>query len=78
MPLLFSTATMSLERIPLDKFLENFSDTTGTLFHLQDFVELVTEALCSELSSVALGAKIISVSDEFFAEAYHLLLVEVC
>lgn len=59
MPVLFSTTTMSLERIPLDRFLEKFSDTT-------------------ELSSVSLGARIISVSDEFFAEAYHLLLVEVC
>lgn len=57
MPVLFSTTTMSLERIPLDRFLEKFSDTT-------------------ELSSVSLGARIISVSDEFFAEAYHLLLVE--
>lgn len=30
----------------------------------------------TELSSVALGGEIIQVSDEFFAEAYHLLLVE--
>ena len=30
-----------------------------------------------ELSSVALGGQICSVSDEFFAEAHHLLLVEV-
>ncbi|KAI6121399.1 galactose-binding domain-like protein [Pisolithus sp. B1] len=30
----------------------------------------------AELSSVALGGKIVKVSDEFFAEAYHLLLVE--
>jgi hypothetical protein len=30
-----------------------------------------------ELSSVALGGKIVSVSDEFFAEAFHLILVEV-
>lgn len=30
----------------------------------------------TELSSVALGGKIVQVSDEFFAEAYHLLLVE--
>ncbi|OBZ68291.1 putative allantoicase [Grifola frondosa] len=30
-----------------------------------------------ELSSVALGGTVVSVSDEFFAEAYHLLLVEV-
>ena len=30
-----------------------------------------------ELSSIALGGKIVSVSDEFFAEAFHLILVEV-
>ncbi|TFY80894.1 hypothetical protein EWM64_g3118 [Hericium alpestre] len=30
----------------------------------------------TELSSVAIGGKIIEVSDEFFAEAFHLLLVE--
>ncbi|KAF9653807.1 allantoicase [Thelephora ganbajun] len=29
-----------------------------------------------ELSSVALGGRVTSVSDDFFAEAYHLLLVE--
>jgi len=33
--------------------------------------------LCAkELSSVALGGKVVSVSDEFFAEAFHLILVE--
>ncbi|KAI0374057.1 allantoicase [Pilatotrama ljubarskyi] len=41
--------------------LENFKDTFSTAI---------------ELSSVALGGQIISVSDEFFAEAFHLLLVE--
>ncbi|KAJ4001585.1 galactose-binding domain-like protein [Lentinula boryana] len=30
----------------------------------------------TELSSVALGGRVLSVSDEFFAEAFHLLLVE--
>ncbi|KIJ67988.1 hypothetical protein HYDPIDRAFT_83734 [Hydnomerulius pinastri MD-312] len=30
----------------------------------------------TELSSVALGGKVVKVSDEFFAEAFHLLLVE--
>jgi len=29
-----------------------------------------------EISSVALGGGVTSVSDEFFAEAFHLLLVE--
>lgn len=27
---------------------------------------------------MALGGRIVAVSDEFFAEAFHLLLVEVC
>lgn len=31
----------------------------------------------TELSSVALGGSVASVSDEFFAEAFHLLLVQV-
>ncbi|KZT26690.1 allantoicase [Neolentinus lepideus HHB14362 ss-1] len=35
-----------------------------------------TFATAIELSSVALGGRIVSVSDEFFAEAYNLLLVE--
>uniref|UniRef100_A0A0W0FHD9 Allantoicase domain-containing protein n=1 Tax=Moniliophthora roreri TaxID=221103 RepID=A0A0W0FHD9_MONRR len=30
----------------------------------------------TELSSVAIGGRVLSVSDEFFAEAFHLLLVE--
>ncbi|KAI0930256.1 hypothetical protein AcV5_007017 [Taiwanofungus camphoratus] len=41
--------------------IDKFSDTFSTAI---------------ELSSVALGGSIVSVSDEFFAEAYHLLLVE--
>ncbi|KAI0630338.1 Allantoicase [Trametes polyzona] len=41
--------------------LEKFKDTFSTAI---------------ELSSVALGGQVISVSDEFFAEAFHLLLVE--
>ncbi|KAF9010532.1 allantoicase [Cyathus striatus] len=35
-----------------------------------------TFSTTTELSSVALGGRIVSVSDQFFAEAYHLLLVE--
>lgn len=31
----------------------------------------------AELSSVALGGSVVSVSDEFFADAFNLLLVEV-
>ncbi|CAL1707370.1 unnamed protein product [Somion occarium] len=41
--------------------LEQFPETFGTTI---------------ELSSVALGGSIVAVSDEFFAEAFHLLLVE--
>ncbi|KAG7098760.1 hypothetical protein E1B28_000669 [Marasmius oreades] len=33
-------------------------------------------ASTTELSSCALGGRVVSVSDEFFAEAFHLLLVE--
>ncbi|KAF7361671.1 putative allantoicase [Mycena venus] len=33
-------------------------------------------ATFTELSSVALGGRVLSVSDDFFAEAFHLLLVE--
>ncbi|KAJ7496105.1 galactose-binding domain-like protein [Mycena galericulata] len=40
---------------------------------LDDFSEF---AGTTELSSVALGGRVVSVSDDFFAEAYHLLLVE--
>ncbi|KAG8800263.1 Allantoicase, partial [Serendipita sp. 399] len=32
--------------------------------------------LFTEISSVALGGRVLSVSDDFFAEAFHLLLVE--
>ncbi|KAK7053451.1 Allantoicase [Paramarasmius palmivorus] len=41
--------------------LEKFSDAFGAT---------------TELSSVAIGGRVLSVSDEFFAEAFHLLLVE--
>ncbi|PPR05855.1 hypothetical protein CVT26_010135 [Gymnopilus dilepis] len=41
---------------------------------LQDFEEKFSAF--TELSSVALGGRIVAVSDEFFAEAFHLLLVE--
>ncbi|KIK67227.1 hypothetical protein GYMLUDRAFT_37305 [Collybiopsis luxurians FD-317 M1] len=41
---------------------------------LDNFNEIF--ASCTELSSVALGGRVLSVSDEFFAQAFHLLLVE--
>ncbi|KAH9858744.1 allantoicase [Lenzites betulinus] len=45
-----------------------------TQIPLEKFKDTFSTAI--ELSSVALGGQIISVSDEFFAEAFHLLLVE--
>lgn len=41
---------------------------------LDDFKDPFSTSI--ELSSVALGGHVVSVSDEFFAEAFHLLLVE--
>ncbi|KAF8813811.1 allantoicase [Phlegmacium glaucopus] len=41
---------------------------------LNDFNEKFSSL--TELSSVALGGRIVAISDEFFAEAFHLLLVE--
>lgn len=38
---------------------------------------VISNRYFKELSSIALGGKIVSVSDEFFAEASQLLLVEV-
>lgn len=46
-------------QIPLDKFQEEFKDTS------------------TEVSSVALGGRIVGFSDEFFAEAENLIKVEV-
>ncbi|EIW63327.1 allantoicase [Trametes versicolor FP-101664 SS1] len=45
-----------------------------TQIPLEKFQETFSTAI--ELSSVALGGEIVSVSDEFFAEAFHLLQVE--
>ncbi|KAF8904462.1 allantoicase [Gymnopilus junonius] len=41
---------------------------------LQEFDEKFSSL--PELSSVAIGGRVVAVSDEFFAEAFHLLLVE--
>lgn len=76
---------MSYTQIPLEKFQETFSTAIGAsdLLILPLFARLGTSthaksASCvTELSSVALGGEIVSVSDEFFAEAFHLLQVEV-
>jgi allantoicase len=64
---------MTFERISLDKYSEAFLNTTGKT--LDD--RYLRSDHCQELSSVTLGGKVISVSDEFFAEAFHLILVEV-
>ncbi|GJE92195.1 allantoicase and ureidoglycolate lyase domain-containing protein [Phanerochaete sordida] len=47
---------------------------TAEQIPLEDFAKHFATAI--ELSSVALGGQVCSVSDEFFAEAHHLLLVE--
>ena len=71
-------AEMSFERVSLDKFAETFSTTIGTCV-TRVFPESPADNTArAELSSVALGGQVCSVSDEFFAEAYQLLLVEVC
>ena len=46
-------------------------------FHPIQFYHTHLTRKSSELSSVALGGRVISVSDDFFAGAFHLLLVEV-
>jgi len=40
-------------------------------------IVLSSEQASTELSSVSIGGQVVNVSDEFFAEAYQLLLVEV-
>lgn len=44
-------------------------------YHILDTLVAVELTLPTELSSVALGGTVTSVSDELFAEAFHLLLV---
>lgn len=68
-------ATMVETRRPLEKFKDELSLYTGSRSLCQYVLSLLTAPL--ELSSEALGATITSVSDEFFAEAFHLLKVEV-
>jgi hypothetical protein len=73
------------EAIPLERFQEVFKDTsTGqsefVVFRIpqtQANVSLYSLRNDAEVSSVALGGKIVSFSDEFFAEASNLLKVEV-
>ncbi len=73
---------MSYNRIPLDDFKDPFSTSIGKSDNRsQPRVPLkpvrFRRTNNPELSSVALGGHVVSVSDEFFAEAFHLLLVEV-
>jgi len=65
---------MSFQRVALKDFYNHF---IGECFTITNRPLSYSAISLSELSSVALGGKVISVSDEFFAEAYHLLLVEV-
>lgn len=65
----------SFEQIPLEDFTKAFSSTIGAYVGLSKPERPLTSHL--ELSSVAIGGQVVSVSDEFFAEAFHLLLVEV-
>jgi len=66
---------MASERVALELFTSRFANVTGMFMSL--FYEVPIITLPSELSSIALGGRVTSVSDEFFAEAHHLLLVEV-
>lgn len=69
---------MEVERVALSDFSSRFSTFTGEPTSLLFFVVWVPDVgIAVELSSVALGGRIVGVSDEFFAEAYQLLLVEV-
>ncbi|KAI8993038.1 allantoicase [Trametes punicea] len=54
--------------------IQRSSVMSYTQVPLENFKETFLTAI--ELSSVALGGQVIAVSDEFFAEAFHLLLVE--
>ena len=66
---------MSFERVALQLSKSRFANLTGMFLLL--FHEVPIYHTPPELSSIALGGRVVSVSDEFFAEAYHLLLVEV-
>jgi hypothetical protein len=77
-PILLYPAFMSYIPIPLVDFTKSFASTIGTHFFFP-FLLLLALILFDhkELSSVALSGRVLSVSDEFFAKAYQLLLVEV-
>jgi len=66
---------MSIERIPLDDFKEHLAHTSGAFLSVCDRSRTQTRVV--ELSSLAIGGRIVAVSDEFFAEAVNLLRLEV-
>jgi len=69
---------MAYEKVPLEDFKTAFGTQIGSYDHLKFTLRTLTDwQRRTELSSAALGGKVTSVSDDFFVEAYHLLLVEV-
>jgi hypothetical protein len=62
--------------VALDEFSQTFSGYIGDSCDALS-LSLADRLWVQEISSVALGGRVIAVSDEFFAEAFHLLLVEV-
>jgi allantoicase len=67
--------TMAYKVVPLEDFSKEFGSTIGQLSKI--IIPSSTELAFTELSSVSIGGQVVHVSDEFFAEAYQLLLVEV-
>jgi allantoicase len=67
---------MSFQQISLDRFSGTFATFIG-MYDRQYRCFKSKLMPYAELSSIALGGQIVSVSDDFFAEAFHLLLVEV-
>lgn len=65
------------QTVRLDEFDQTFGQTTGEVDGLVRVRSMALIALLSELSSVALGARVSSVSDDFFAEASNLITIEV-
>lgn len=74
-------SSMRLEQVSLDQFAPTFGTSIGTPWQTPTRHPSTRSLHCTfsiaELSSVALGGRVESCSDEFFAEAFHLLLVEV-
>jgi len=60
----------------LNKYAQTLMTLPGKRHNLTSGVVSCLIDTPKELSRIALGGKIVSVSDEFFAEASHLILVE--